>query len=85
MIRPPKALLYVESVADLDKSNPQAARYEEGQTCANCIQIQGEEADFMPCGIFPGKVCRRRRVVQRLGAQALNPEAVAGRQLSAFC
>ena len=51
-----KALLYVESIADLDKSNPQAARYEDGQTCANCVQIQGESADFMPCGIFPGKV-----------------------------
>ena len=50
-----KALLYVESIADLDKSNPQAARYEDGQICANCIQAQGERADFMPCAIFPGK------------------------------
>jgi len=52
-----KALLYVHDVADLDTSNPMASRYEAGQTCANCAQIQGEDgAQWRPCGIFPGKL-----------------------------
>jgi hypothetical protein len=52
-----KALLYVEDAADVDKSNPLAARFEVGQDCTNCAQIQGEEgAEWRPCGIFPGKV-----------------------------
>ena len=49
------ALVYVEDPADLDKANPAAARYEAGQTCANCIQIQSDSGDFRPCAIFPGK------------------------------
>jgi hypothetical protein len=49
------ALVYVEDPADLDKSNPAAARYQAGQTCANCIQIQGDSGDYRPYGIFPGK------------------------------
>ncbi len=52
-----KALVYVEDPANLDKSNPAAARYEASQTCDNCVQIQGEEgAEYRPCAIFPGKV-----------------------------
>ncbi len=50
------ALLYVEDAADVDTSNPLAARFEPGQDCANCSQIQGEDgAAWRPCGIFPGK------------------------------
>jgi len=50
------ALVYVEDPADLDKSNPAAARYEAGQTCANCIQIQADTGAWRPCAIFPGKL-----------------------------
>lgn len=50
-----KALVYVHDAADVDTSNPLAARYEPGQTCANCVQIQSDEGDWRPCGIFPGK------------------------------
>jgi hypothetical protein len=51
-----KALLYVEDAADVDTSNALAARYETGQTCANCVQLQGEEgAEWRPCLLFPGK------------------------------
>ncbi|MDJ0929346.1 MAG: high-potential iron-sulfur protein [Gammaproteobacteria bacterium] len=51
------ALLYVEDAADVDTSNPMAARFEPGQNCANCVQIQGEDgAAWRPCAIFPGKV-----------------------------
>ena len=49
------ALLYVEDAANVDTSNPLAARFEAGQDCANCAQIQSEEGDWRPCGIFPGK------------------------------
>jgi len=52
-----KALLYVHDASAVDTANPQAANYKAGQTCANCIQIQGEEgAAWRPCGIFPGKL-----------------------------
>jgi hypothetical protein len=51
-----KALVYVHDAADVDASNPLAARFEAGQNCANCAQIQGEDgAEWRPCGIFPGK------------------------------
>jgi len=51
-----KALVYVHDAADVDTSNPLAARFEAGQDCANCAQIQGEDgAEWRPCGIFPGK------------------------------
>lgn len=51
-----KALVYVHDAADVDTSNPLAARFEAGQNCANCAQIQGEDgAEWRPCGIFPGK------------------------------
>ena len=50
------ALLYVEDAANADTTNPMAARYEVGQTCANCAQIQGNDGDARrPCAIFPGK------------------------------
>jgi hypothetical protein len=50
------ALYYKHDVADIDTSNPQAARYMPGQTCANCVQIQGNEGDeWRPCPLFPGK------------------------------
>ena len=52
-----KALVYVEDAADVDTGNPAAVRYAAGQTCANCVQIQGDEgADWRPCAIFPGKL-----------------------------
>ena len=52
-----KALVYVHDVANVDTSNPLAARFEAGQDCANCAQIQGEDgAEWRPCGIFPGKL-----------------------------
>lgn len=52
-----KALVYVHDVADVDTSNPLAARFETGQDCSNCAQIQGEEgSEWRPCGIFPGKL-----------------------------
>jgi len=52
-----KALVYVHDAADVDTSNPLAARFEAGQDCSNCAQIQGEEgAEWRPCGIFPGKL-----------------------------
>lgn len=52
-----QALFYVHDVENLDTTDPRAARYEEGQTCANCIQIQGEDGeDWRPCNLFPGKL-----------------------------
>ena len=51
------ALLYVNDAGAVDTSNPLAARFEAGQNCANCAQIQGEDgAEWRPCGIFPGKL-----------------------------
>jgi len=52
-----KALGYVEDAKTVDKSNPLAARYEEGQDCANCVQLQGTPGDeWRPCNLFPGKL-----------------------------
>jgi hypothetical protein len=52
-----KALLYVHDVADVDTSNPMAARFEASQNCDNCVQIQGAEGEtWRPCAIFPGKL-----------------------------
>ena len=54
-----KALLYVHEAADVDKSNPMSARFEAGQTCDNCVQIQGADGDeWRGCGIFPGKLVK---------------------------
>ena len=51
-----QALLYVDEASAVDTSSPLAARYEVGQTCANCVQIQGEDgAAWRPCNLFPGK------------------------------
>lgn len=53
-----KALAYVEDVKNIDKTAiPGHARYEEGQTCTNCLQLQGEAgAAWRPCNLFPGKL-----------------------------
>lgn len=52
-----QALVYVEDASKVDTSNPMAARFEAGQDCANCAQIQGEDgAEWRGCGIFPGKL-----------------------------
>ncbi|MCC5826365.1 high-potential iron-sulfur protein [Alkalimonas sp.] len=45
----------------LDDPLAKAMRYThesevEGQYCHNCNLIQGEEADWRPCAIFPGKL-----------------------------
>ena len=51
-----QALLYVDNAADVDTSNPLAARYQAGQHCGNCVQLQGEEGpEWRPCALFPGK------------------------------
>lgn len=52
-----QALLYVDDAADVDTANPLAARFEPGQHCANCVQLQGESPDeWRPCALFPGKL-----------------------------
>ena len=52
-----KALVYVHDAKTVDKTNPLAARYEEGQTCATCLQLTGEaDAEWRPCNLFPGKL-----------------------------
>lgn len=52
-----KALLYVHDAANVDTSNPMAARFEASQNCANCVQIQGQEGEpWRPCSIFPDKL-----------------------------
>ena len=49
------ALQYVHDVANVDPAK--SPRFEAGQNCANCLQIQGEEgAEWRPCAIFPGKL-----------------------------
>jgi hypothetical protein len=51
------ALGYVEDVENIDTSSPLAARYEPGQNCANCAQLQGEPGEpWRPCNLFPGKL-----------------------------
>ncbi len=46
-------LKYVHDAAEVDPATP---RYEVGQDCSNCAQIQGDpEAEWRPCAIFPGK------------------------------
>jgi hypothetical protein len=40
-----------------DATKSTHARYQAGQTCANCQQLQGEAGKpWRPCTIFPGKV-----------------------------
>ena len=44
-------LQYVE-----DASQSKSPAYKEGQNCANCLQIQGNDGDaWRPCAIIPGK------------------------------
>jgi len=49
------ALGYLHDATKVDASkNPM---YKEGQHCANCLQIKGNEGDeWRPCAIFPGKL-----------------------------
>lgn len=45
-------LQYVE-----DATTSSAPNYQAGQTCANCMQIQGNDGDaYRPCAIVPGKL-----------------------------
>jgi len=45
------ALAYVE-----DATSSTHALYEAGETCANCVQVQGEDGQpWRPCALFPGK------------------------------
>lgn len=46
-----KALMYV-----VDATQSKAPNYKAGQTCANCVQIQGASGDYRPCTAFPGKL-----------------------------
>lgn len=51
-----QALYYLHDATQVDTSNPQGARYMPGQTCSNCVQIQGDDgAEWRPCALFPGK------------------------------
>jgi hypothetical protein len=50
-----QALGYVHDASAVDAAK--YPRYEQGQLCSNCMQIQGEEgAQWRPCAIFPGKL-----------------------------
>jgi hypothetical protein len=52
-----KALLYVPDAKNVDRKNPLAARFADGQHCANCQVIQGKDGEaYRPCAIFPGKL-----------------------------
>src|SRR5262245_17627971 len=46
-----KALMYVN-----DATQSKAPNYKAGQTCANCVQIQGTSGDWRGCTAFPGKL-----------------------------
>lgn len=49
-----KALGYVKHFEDIDQAK--WPRYQAGQQCSNCQLAQGDlTADWMGCGIFPGK------------------------------
>ncbi|HEY7906427.1 MAG TPA: high-potential iron-sulfur protein [Wenzhouxiangella sp.] len=53
-----KALGYVAHYDDVDQAV--WTRYQEGQICGNCQLAQGDvSADWMGCGIFPGKQVAR--------------------------
>lgn len=53
-----KALKYVHDVAEVDPATP---RFEVGQDCSNCAQIQGDAAaEWRPCAIFPGKTVNNK-------------------------
>ena len=51
-----KALGYVTDAKNVDRKSPLAARFVDGQHCANCQLIQGKDGEVhRPCAIFPGK------------------------------
>lgn len=53
-----KALGYVHHYDEVDQAR--WPRYEAGQICGNCQLALGDvEADWMGCGIFPGKQVAR--------------------------
>jgi High potential iron-sulfur protein len=49
-----KALMYTHDAATVDKAK--APSYKPGQTCANCVQIQGDSGEWRGCTAFPGKL-----------------------------
>lgn len=49
-----QSLKYTHDASTVDPATmPQPA---ENQHCANCALIQGEEGEWRPCQIFPGKL-----------------------------
>lgn len=53
-----KALGYVAHFEEVDQAK--WTRYQPGQICGNCQLAQGDvTADWMGCGIFPGKQVAR--------------------------
>lgn len=49
-----QSLKYTHDASTVDPaSRPNPA---EEQTCANCALLQGEEGEWRPCQIFPGKL-----------------------------
>jgi hypothetical protein len=49
-----QAMKYVNDASTVDPaSRPNPA---ENQVCSNCALIQGDEGDWRPCQIFPGKL-----------------------------
>jgi High potential iron-sulfur protein len=49
-----QSLKYTHDASSVDPATrPNPA---ENQTCANCALIQGEEGEWRPCQIFPGKL-----------------------------
>ena len=52
-----KMFLYVHDAADVDISNPMAARFKPGQNCANSMLFQtSEDPEGGPCSIFQFKL-----------------------------
>ena len=50
-----KALSYHEDAKTVDAK--QFSTYQPGQTCSNCLQLQGNAGDqWRPCNIFAGKL-----------------------------
>jgi hypothetical protein len=50
-----KALMYVH-----DASKSKAPNHKPGQTCANCVQIQGNSGEWRGCNAFPGKLVHEK-------------------------